>query len=293
MSDKIMTHSLGWAWERWSGRSVTEEEREFWRLLRRPIGGRYRTERWVFGQCFRAVDDSDGSLVILKILPKLMDSENTLAHEFEVCSRLSHKNVISYRDLIVDPGFHILVADYFDAGEYQNVSRPCGDRSLSRDPVGLSIFHQLQEGLDHVHDGGLVHAGLTRDSVLVDTSGGVKVINLMHSCDLESGRGARPCIDHQRLIYGSPEHLSGHLTPESDYFAVGTLMFEYLARRHPFWRVGLPNAFDRIRREGVDRFLLVPGLYNVDRDIMRALFSPNHSDRRKGWGMLRTLESRS
>ena len=246
----------------------------------------------MFDHCFRAVDDTDGSLAILKILPKSMDSENLLAHELRVCSRLSHANIIRYDDILIEPDFTILVAAYFDAAEFQNVACPPADVSLTRDPVGLSVFHQLQEGLDCLHNEGLIHAGLSRASVLIDTSGNVKIINLLHSHDLEIGQRSSATDDHRRLMYGSPEHVSGELTTESDYFAVGTLMFEYLLRRHPFWRVGLRIAFERIRVAGVDRFLLDPNLYNVDRNILKRLFSSNLAERREGWDLLRALESR-
>jgi serine/threonine protein kinase len=193
---------------------------------------------------------------------------------------------------VTEPGFTILVAKYFEAAEFQSVAGPPAEASLSRDSVGLSVFHQLQDGLDYLHGMGIVHAGLSRHSVLLDTSGNVKIVGLLHSFDLKAGGRSPATQNHQRLMYGSPEHLSGALTPESDYFAVGVLMYEYLLRTHPFWRVGLGNAFARLRESGADKFLVNPQLYNKDRKILSALFSASLSERRQGWSSLRALESR-
>ncbi|UCG52100.1 MAG: protein kinase [Candidatus Latescibacterota bacterium] len=292
ISDRLRTYSFGWPLEQWTNETIAEEDRRLSRLLKNPIGGRYRVEDLVFDQCFRAVDENDGSLVILKILSKTRDPKNLLGREFEICSGLSHKNIIKYHDILTESDFTILVARYFEAEEFQVVAGPPVEASLSRDSIGLSIFHQLQDGLDYLHGKGIVHAGLRRDSVLLDTSGDVTIIGLLHSVDSKGGGQPPVNEDHQRLMYGSPEHLSGELTPESDYFAIGILLFEYLLRVHPFWRVGLRIAFARLRESGADKFLLNPQLYNKDRKILGALFSPDIAERRQGWGALRELRSR-
>jgi len=62
------------------------------------------------------------------------------------------------------------------------------------------VFHQLQDGLDYLHDNGVVHAGLSRESVLLDATGNVKIVDLLHSVVL-GGRcaadadGRSPAVD--------------------------------------------------------------------------------------------------
>ncbi|UCH85464.1 MAG: protein kinase [Candidatus Latescibacterota bacterium] len=291
ISASIRARVFGWSKTRWPELPITKEDQRFSNLMKSRIGDRYRAEAPVFGQCFKAVDEVDGTLVILKVLPDKPDGRRLLSHEFDVCSDLSHKNIIRYHDLLTVTGFTILVARLRDVSEFQSVAGPPPEVSLSRDPVGLGVFHQLQIGLDYLHARGWVHAGLGRESVVIDPQGKVTITNLMHC--RKSGSGGTPAIDdHARLMHGSPEHLTGDLVPESDYFAVGILMFEYLLRRHPFWRNGLGRAFERIRSEGVDGYLVDPKLYNVDRAILGLLFSPKMVDRRCGWERLRALGAR-
>lgn len=292
ISASIRARVFGWSETRRPDLSVTEADKQFSRLMRSRIGGRYRAEVPLFGQCFRAVDDSDGALVILKVLPDEPEGKRLLTHEYNVCSRLSHKRIIRYHDIVSDSGFTVLVARHREAAEFQRVTGPPAEASLSRDSVGLSVFHQLQDGLDYVHEQGLVHAGLSRDSVVVDRSGDVTVVNLMYCQEVRAGGDPKPVNDHGRLMHGSPEHLTGVLTRESDYFAVGILLFEYLLRRHPFWRVGLKTAFERLRMDGEEAFLLDPRLYNTDRKVLGSLFSPDSAARREGWQLLREMEAR-
>jgi serine/threonine protein kinase len=259
--------------------------------MKGQIGGRYRAEVSLFGQCFRAVDEVDGSLVILKVLPDEPDGHRLLTHEFETCSTLEHKNIIRYHGILSESGFTILVARHREAAEFQSVAGPPTEASLTRDTVGLSVFHQLQDGLDYLHGQGWVHAGLARDSVILDRSGKVTIANLVHCC---RSAGAQPLSlpdDHGRLMHGSPEHLTGAVAPESDYFAVGVLMFEYLLRRHPFWRIGIDRAFKLLESDGADRFLVDPQLYNTDRKILGMLFSYAPEVRRAGWELLREMET--
>ncbi|MEJ2720057.1 MAG: protein kinase [bacterium] len=292
ISASIRARVFGWSQTRRPDLPITEVDRQFSRLMRRPIGGRYRAEAPMFGQCFRAVDESDSALVILKVLPDEPDGKGLLTHEYSVCSRLSHKRIIRYHDIVSDSGFTVLVARYREAAEFQRVAGPPAEASLSRDSVGLSGFHQLQDALDYLHEQGLIHAGLSRDSVVIDRSGNVTVGNLMYSRVVRADGDSKPIGDHGRLMHGSPEHLTGLLTPESDYFAVGILLFEYLLRRHPFWRVGLRAAFERLRTDGGEAFLFDPRLYNTDRKVIGSLFSPDPAARREGWRLLRAMEAR-
>jgi serine/threonine protein kinase len=292
ISASIRARVFGWSKTRWPGLPITDEDRRFSGLMKGRVGGRYPAQVPLFRQCFRAIDETDGSLVILKILPDEPVGNRLLSHEFDICSKLSHKNIIRYNAILGEAGFTILIARYREVSEFQNVAGPPEESSLSRDTVGLSVFHQLQDGLEYLHGQGWVHAGLSRDSVVLGRSGEATIVNLVHCCNPASAQPLSLPDDHGRLMHGSPEHLTGMLTPESDYFAVGILMYEYLLRRHPFWRLGLHHSFELLQSEGADKFLVDPKLYNTDRKILGSLFSAAPAERRVGWELLRAMENR-
>jgi serine/threonine protein kinase len=137
----------------------------------------------------------------------------------------------------------------------------------------------------HLHTKSIVHANLNPESVRLDKMGSLKIGDLCYAATASSRSAATS--DHARVLYGSPEHLTGELTKESDYFSVGMLLYEHVSGRHPFWQRGPRMLFPKLQTTDVDKALDAYRIRNNIKAILQSLLSPQPSQRRDGWQMLR------
>jgi tetratricopeptide (TPR) repeat protein len=188
------------------------------------------------GVVYRAHDRLSGKTVALKrIRTEKLNTESIghssemrihLAKEFQLLSGLRHPNIID----VLDYGFDA------DRQPYYVMALLDGPRSLFdaalRMPLEgqVSYVVEMLQALAYLHRHGVIHRDLKPANVLVDSSGAVKVLDF----GLASMEGQEAEIGGT-LAYMGPEVLMGKpATPASDLYAVGIIIFELLAGRHPF-----------------------------------------------------------
>lgn len=100
-----------------------------------------------------------------------------------------------------------------------------------------STLRQLCDALVHLHEQGIVHCDIKPSNVLVTDTGRVLVLDF--GIATQDGVRASGVTEAERVIgtpaYMSPEQAQSHpLTPASDAYAVGVMLFEALTGRLPF-----------------------------------------------------------
>lgn len=109
----------------------------------------------------------------------------------------------------------------------------------------VDVFIQTADALQAMHDAGYVHCDLKPNNILVETSGGVKVIDL--------GQAAKAGTIKER-IQGTPDYIAPEqvkrdaVTPRTDIFNYGATLYWALAGKK------LPTLFTLSR--GANSFLL-------------------------------------
>jgi serine/threonine-protein kinase len=112
-----------------------------------------------------------------------------------------------------------------------------GGRIELRD--SLTVLRDVSAGLTHAHLHGVVHGGLTPDSILI--SGGSALVADLGIAEVftalrrsSSSRYTTP-TSGESLRYVAPEQASGgKADTRSDAYAGGVIAYELLAGRHPF-----------------------------------------------------------
>ena len=259
--------------------------------------GAYLVQRIVahggMGTVYEALQENPRRTVALKMMRSGMSSPGArrrFDYESEVLARLHHPGIAQ----IYEAGTHELpsgpVLPYF-AMEFVESAR-----TLVRfaDEDGLDIdrrvelFARVCDAVQHGHQRGVVHRDLKPSNILVDLSGGPKVIDfgVARATDTErSTLATRTGEIVGTLRYMSPEQVRGDLAEvdtRSDVYALGVVLYELLTGRppHAVDDLGLPAAARAIEEVDPPRPSTVDAAVPRELDwvILRAL--EKHPDRR-------------
>jgi serine/threonine-protein kinase len=213
--------------------------------------GRYRPIRPLgsggSGSVWLAQEEASGREVALKIVPREGNAGARAEREAGAAARLRSERCLRARALARDPGHVYIVYDYVPGKTLREAMR-AGEVS---DPVALEAAAQILEGLASAHEKGIVHRDLKPANVLLEDTEDVRVkvfdfgLAVMHEEETLTAVGDIPGT----LAYISPERLRGEpAKPAADVWAVGVLLWEMLACKHPFWGGSLLDTARRIEQ---------------------------------------------
>ncbi len=177
--------------------------------------------------------------VAIKMIRRGMDSDlvvRRFRHERQMLASLNHPHIARLFDGgTTAEGLPYFVMEYV-AGE--PIDRYADDRRLNvsdRMRLCLDVF----DAVEHAHDHQIIHRDLKPGNVLVTAEGQIKLLDFGIAKWLGSGTDgdstmtslARPMTPE----YASPEQVrGGTITPATDVYALGLLMYEVLTGHRPF-----------------------------------------------------------
>lgn len=218
------------------------------------------------GVVYRALHHDSGQEVALKLLARnLADDEDFLARfqrEVRLARDLNHKHVVRLVDAHVDKPPLSLATELMRGGTLRTL---CRGRALPAEVVAR-LFLDLIEGLDYAHGRGLIHRDVKPANLLLNEDGVLAVADF----------GIAKAVDDTALTvsggivgtpaYMSPEQVQGDdLTPASDLFAAGVVLYEMLAGTNPFSQP--TNAATLLRVLAVD----AEPIYEIKPSVPRPL----------------------
>jgi hypothetical protein len=204
--------------------------------------GRYRPLRPLgsggSGSVWLARDERNGLDVALKIVPREGKTAARAEREAEAAARLRHPACQRVYGFARDSQ-HVYIAYEYVPGRTFREALRAGELD---DAAAIEAAVQILEALAHAHARGIVHRDVKPSNVLLAEGRGVSVRVLdfglakMREAETLTAQGDVPGT----LAYIAPERLAGELTTEAaDVWAVGVMLWEALAGRHPFWRSSL------------------------------------------------------
>ena len=188
---------------------------------------------------FAAKSGSDGSTVEIKTIP-LSSATGTLpVSEADLAARrLQHPNIVPLVEAGASGSTFYWISPEVDARTLRSrLSR--GGKMDVRD--SLTVLRDVSAGLTHAHLHGVVHGGLTPDSILL--SGGSALVSDLGIAEAftamrrehVAGRMATPTGGGEPVRYASPEQSNGgKADTRSDVYSWGVIAYELLSGRHPF-----------------------------------------------------------
>lgn len=210
--------------------------------------GQYRLQseigRGGMGAVYQAVraDDVFQKRVAIKVIKQGMDTEEIVRRfrrERRTLGSLEHPHIARVLDGgSTEEGAPYFVMEFVDGipvDEYCEAKR-LGIRER------IQLFRAISDAVDYAHQNLVVHRDIKPDNVLVATDGVPKLLDfgiarmLTHE-GVPAGTVAvtRPAERLMTLEYASPELLRGDaITTMVDEYALGVMLYDLLACRHPF-----------------------------------------------------------
>lgn len=191
---------------------------------------------------YLAADEEDGKKVALKrvILERPEDLRvfEQVDAEYKVAGMIDHPYVRKCYELRkIRSMFKVkevlLAMEYFEAKTLEDCS------TLSLGDV-LLVFRMVADGLNAMHQNGIVHCDIKPNNILINKSGAIKIIDLGQSCKIGTTK---------QRIQGTPDYIAPEqvkrkpLGPKTDVFNLGATMYWALTGKHAPTLIPKKNKF--------------------------------------------------
>lgn len=206
------------------------------------LAGRYTLERLLgvgaYGEVYEASDRDERDAPSQRLAIKLLRRSDAQAlyrfkREFRALAEVSHPNIVALHELYLESEQAFFTMELVRGCDLLSYVRPAGRLDGAR---LLGALRGLSAGVAALHRGGRVHRDLKPSNVLVEPSGRVVVVDFGLVTALSE---SEPLQTEQGFVgtagYAAPEQLSlGSIGPASDWYAVGTMIYEALSGQLPF-----------------------------------------------------------
>ena len=148
---------------------------------------------------------------------------------------MTHRNVCRIHDYGEDGALAFISMELVEGVDLKRLVRE--QRDLSNDEV-FDIALQLADGLQAIHDVGIIHRDFKTANVMIDRRGTVRLMDfgIAKLWEAESADG----LTLQGQTAGTPEYMSPEqasgrlLDPRSDIYSLGIVLFELFTGIRPF-----------------------------------------------------------
>lgn len=240
-------------------------------LIGRSIKGYELKERigaGGFGVVYRAYQSTVGREVAIKIvLPGFTNHPDFIRRfeaEAQLVAQLEHLHIAPLYDYWRDPSGAYLVMRYLRGGSLR--------QALMQGPYALEdaalLLDQISAALSVAHGHGVVHRDIKPENILLDEDGNAYLADF--GIAKEFGIRTTSATSEEALV-GSPDYLAPEqarsevVTPRTDIYSLGVVLYEMLAGEHPFPDLSpVERLFAHINNS-------IPAIKALDRDAAPAI----------------------
>jgi eukaryotic-like serine/threonine-protein kinase len=257
-------------------------------------GGRYRLERPLghggMASVFLARDTELDRAVALKLLAENLGGDESVRRRFvreaRLAARLSHPNVVSVFDAGEDDGRPYIVMEYVDG---ENLAELLARRGRVPPDEARGLALQAAQGLAHAHAAGLVHRDVKPQNLILGNDGVLKVADFGIARAAETTALTQAGTVLGTAAYLSPEQALGEeVTPATDVYSLGVVLYELLSGRPPFKVETLDDLAQRPEMEVAPVSELAPEVPRDLEDVVMRCLARNPAYRPRDGSALAT-----
>ncbi len=190
------------------------------------------------GVVYKAKQSGLDRIVALKMILGIQESHaaKRFIQEARATASLDHPNIVPIFDVGEHDGRLYFTMPFVDGPSLKILVEESRDLPISK---VLSLFIQIVAGMAHAHRRGIVHRDLKPANILVDTDGRPRVADFGLAKKYDDA--ARMELTGTGQIMGTPAYMSPEqaqeskdVTPSSDVYSLGAILYFMLTRRAPF-----------------------------------------------------------
>lgn len=209
-------------------------------ILDRMIG------RGGMGAVYRAHDEKTGQIVAVKalLLPLERERERFEA-EISTLRLLRHENIVKLYGFGQEDGILYYAMEFVDGPSLATLLRK-GRRFTWEETVYIGA--QICSALKHAHDRGVIHRDIKPANILLMDDGVVKVSDYGIAQYFGNSRLTNANQVVGTIEFMAPEQAqAGAVTPKTDIYSLGALMYALLTNRPPYVAKTLPELLQKFR----------------------------------------------
>jgi serine/threonine protein kinase len=190
-----------------------------------------------FATVFEAKDRMLNRRVAIKQLQlKRAGDEKTVKRfiqEARIAASISHPNVVSIYGLRIEESLFYIIMEFLPQGNLKDL---VDEKSKLPVEKAVRLAIGICEGLNRLHEKGIVHRDIKAENILLTADGRPKIIDfgIAHVPELFGGMGLTQAgFQPSTVVFSSPEQVRGEpLDARSDVYQVGELLYFMLTGTH-------------------------------------------------------------
>ncbi|KAK0613377.1 putative SEPH-like protein [Immersiella caudata] len=223
-----------------------------------------------FGSVYKAFNWGTGEAVAVKQI-KLVDVPKSelrmIEAEIDLLKNLHHDNIVKYIGFVKSADCLNIILEYCENGSLHSICKAYG--KFPENLVGVYMTQVLQ-GLQYLHDQGVIHRDIKGANILTTKDGTVKLADFGVSTSTLAGP------DKEAQVVGTPYWMAPEIiqlsgaTSASDIWSVGCTVIELLQGKPPYHNLAAMPALFAIVND--DHPPLPEGVSPAARDFLMQCF---------------------
>ena len=180
----------------------------------------------------KVVSDAEAADLSRKPEAPTEESIARFRRETKILKDMRHRNVLNLVDWGVEDEIPFIVTELLEGQEFQEYLESQGPLPLNE---VVDKFGQLADGMQYVHDKGVLHRDLKPQNIFLTKEGTLKILDFgLARSDHQTRALTTPGVPMGTLNFMAPEALLGNDADQKfDQFALGAIVYQMLAGKLP------------------------------------------------------------
>lgn len=187
-------------------------------------------------EIYLGIERATGKEVAIKILhPEQRENiihKKRFLSEIKLTKKVKSPYIVKILDYVWEADIQYIIMEYVEGETLKDYIHKYS--RLTVDEV-IEFSKELAKGLEEIHKAGIIHRDIKASNIMVSHHGQIKILDFGIAINSESERLTKTDNVIGSVQYIAPEILEQKpLTPQSDIYALGILMYEMLTGSVPF-----------------------------------------------------------